>query len=54
MAEDSLPETASRVAAGSIAKIVLKKILGKKFNIIGGVTQLGLMGCDRIIGIIKK
>ena len=40
-------ETASRVAAGSIAKIVLKKILGKKFNIIGGVTQLGLMGCDR-------
>ena len=43
----SARETASRVAAGSIAKIVLKKILGKKFNIIGGVTQLGLMGCDR-------
>ena len=21
--------------------------IGKKFNIIGGVTQLGLMGCDR-------
>ena len=42
----SARETASRVAAGSIAKIVLKKILGKKFNIIGGVTQLGLMGCD--------
>ena len=43
----SARETASRVAAGSIAKIVLKKILGKKFNVIGGVTQLGLMGCDR-------
>ena len=43
----SARETASRVAAGSIAKIVLKKIIGKKFNIIGGVTQLGLMGCDR-------
>ena len=43
----SARETASRVAAGSIAKIVLKKVIGKKFNIIGGVTQLGLMGCDR-------
>ncbi len=43
----SARETASRVAAGSIAKIVLKKLIGKKFNIIGGVTQLGLMGCDR-------
>ena len=43
----SARETASRVAAGSIAKIVLKKILGKKFNVIGGVTQLGLMGCDK-------
>jgi chorismate synthase len=26
---------------------VLKKILGKKFNVIGAVTQLGLMSCDR-------
>ncbi len=43
----SARETASRVAAGSIAKMVLKKILGKKFNIIGAVTQLGLMSCDR-------
>ena len=43
----SARETASRVAAGSIAKTVLKKVIGKKFNIIGGVTQLGLMGCDR-------
>ena len=43
----SARETASRVAAGSIAKMVLKKVIGKKFNIIGGVTQLGLMGCDR-------
>tara|TARA_A100001011_G_scaffold232613_2_gene240615 strand:- start:8487 stop:9569 length:1083 start_codon:yes stop_codon:yes gene_type:complete len=43
----SARETACRVAAGSIAKIVLKKILGKKFNIIGAVTQLGLMSCEK-------
>ena len=43
----SARETACRVAAGSVAKIVLKKILGKKFNIIGAVTQLGLLSCDR-------
>ena len=43
----SARETACRVAAGSIAKIVLKKILGKKFNIIGAVIQLGLMSCER-------
>ena len=42
----SARETASRVAAGAIAKIVLKKIIGKKFNIIGAVTQLGIMGCN--------
>ena len=42
----SARETASRVAAGAIAKIVLKKLIGKNFNVIGGVTQLGLMGCD--------
>ncbi len=42
----SARETASRVAAGSIAKIVLKKIIGPKFKIIGGVTQLGVLGCD--------
>jgi len=44
----SARETASRVAAGSVAKIVLKKILGKKFSIIGAVTQLGLLSCDRL------
>ena len=43
----SARETASRVAAGAIAKIVLKNIIGKKFSIIGAVTQLGLMGCNR-------
>ena len=43
----SARETASRVAAGAIAKVVLKKILGNKFSIYGAVTQLGLMGCDR-------
>ena len=42
----SARETASRVAAGAVAKIVLKKFLGKKFKIIGAVTQLGLMSCD--------
>ena len=42
----SARETASRVAAGAIAKIVLKKIIGKKFSIVGGVTQLGIMGCN--------
>ena len=43
----SARETASRVAAGAVAKIVLKNIIGREFNIIGAVTQLGLMGCDR-------
>ena len=43
----SARETASRVAAGAIAKIVLKKMLGKKYNVIGAVTQLGLMSCDK-------
>ena len=42
----SARETASRVAAGAIAKIVLKKLIGKKLDIIGAVTQLGVMGCD--------
>ena len=42
----SARETASRVAAGAIARKVLKNFLGRKFNIIGAVTQLGLMGCD--------
>ena len=27
--------------------IILKKIIGIKFNIIGAVTQLGLMSCDK-------
>ena len=43
----SARETACRVAAGAVAKIVLKKILGIKFKVIGAVTQLGLMSCDR-------
>ena len=43
----SARETASRVAAGAIARIVLKKMLGTKFNVIGAVTQLGLMSCDK-------
>ena len=43
----SARETASRVAAGAIAKIVLKKILGKKFKVIGGVVQLGILPCNK-------
>ena len=42
----SARETASRVAAGAIAKIVLQKKLGKNFQVIGAVTQLGILGCD--------
>ena len=38
----SARETASRVAAGAIAK----KVLRKKFEVIGAVTQLGILGCD--------
>ena len=43
----SARETASRVAAGAIARIVLKNLLGKKFSVYGAVIQLGLMSCDR-------
>ncbi len=42
----SARETASRVAAGAIAKIVLKNLIGKKVSIIGAVTQLGILGCN--------
>jgi len=42
----SARETASRVAAGAITKIVLKNLIGKKIKIIGAVTQLGVMSCD--------
>ena len=43
----SARETACRVAAGAVAKIVLKQLIGSKFNVIGAVTQLGLMSCDK-------
>jgi len=42
----SARETAARVAAGAIAKLALQKKLGKKFKVIGAVTQLGILGCD--------
>ncbi len=42
----SARETASRVAAGAIAKKVLEKQLGKKYKAIGAVIQLGILGCD--------
>ena len=42
----SARETAARVVAGAIAKKVLEKNFGKKFNVSGAVTQLGILGCD--------
>ena len=42
----SARETACRVAAGAVAKIVLKNFLGKKFNITGAVTTLGVLSCN--------
>jgi chorismate synthase len=42
----SARETACRVAAGAVAKIILNKLIGSKFKVIGAVTQLGLMSCD--------
>ena len=42
----SARETAARVAAGAIAKKVLENKLGKKFKVIGAVTQIGILGCD--------
>jgi len=42
----SARETASRVAAGAIAKKVLQKKIGTKFKVIGAVIQLGLLGCN--------
>ena len=42
----SARETASRVAAGAVAKQVLQNIIGKKYNVVGAVTQLGILGCD--------
>ncbi|MFM8244273.1 MAG: chorismate synthase [Candidatus Fonsibacter sp.] len=42
----SARETASRVAAGAVAKIVLKTLLGRSFSIIGGVTQIGPLMID--------
>ena len=42
----SARETASRVAAGAIAKKILENKFGKKFKVVGAVTQLGILGCD--------
>ena len=42
----SARETATRVAAGAIAKKVLQNKLGKKFKVIGALTQLGILGCN--------
>ena len=42
----SARETAARVAAGAIAKKVLERKIGKKYKVIGAVTQLGLLGSN--------
>jgi len=42
----SARETASRVAAGAIAKKVLENKVGKNLKVIGAVTQLGILGSD--------
>jgi chorismate synthase len=43
----SARETASRVAAGAVAKVVLNELIGKNFKITGAVIQLGLLGCNK-------
>ena len=43
----SARETASRVAAGAVARVTLNKLLGKKFKITGAVIQLGILGCNK-------
>ena len=43
----SARETASRVAAGAIARVTLNKLIGKKFKVTGAVTQLGVLGCSK-------
>ena len=45
----SARETAARVAAGAVARIALNKLIGKKFKVVGAVTQLGLIGCNKNI-----
>ncbi len=44
----SARETAARVAAGAIAKKVLEKKIGKKYKVVGAVTQLGILGCNTL------
>ena len=43
----SARETASRVAAGAVARVVLNKLIGKKFKVLGAVTQLGILDCNK-------
>jgi chorismate synthase len=45
----SARETAARVAAGAIARITLNKLIGRKYKVVGAVTQLGLLGCNKKI-----
>ena len=43
----SARETAARVAAGAIAKVVLQNKIGAKYQAVGAVIQLGILGCDK-------
>ena len=42
----SARETAARVAAGAVAKKVLESKIGKKYKVIGAVTQVGILGIN--------
>tara|TARA_Y100001970_G_scaffold283828_1_gene399905 strand:- start:5500 stop:6585 length:1086 start_codon:yes stop_codon:yes gene_type:complete len=42
----SARETAARVAAGAVAKKVLENKIGKKYKVIGAVTQIGILGIN--------
>ena len=42
----SARETATRVAAGCNSKKSFRKKIGKKYKVVGAVTQLGILGCD--------
>ena len=43
----SARETAARVAAGAIARVVLKNLVSKKLKVVGAVVQLGPLGCNK-------
>ena len=42
----SARETAARVAAGAVAKKVLETKIGKRYRVVGAVTQIGILGIN--------